>query len=75
VLAGPRPGRAQPERDLVWLQLRRELSAAAAIRGQCDPRQLLEMCAEDQAAWRAVYRTWAAAFFAGDTRVDTKGSD
>jgi hypothetical protein len=72
VLDGPRPGFEDIERDQVWLALRRQLYDAATGT-PFDPRHISELDLEGRHVWLMKRRSWAAAFFAGDPRVDVGG--
>jgi hypothetical protein len=69
VLDGPRPGRAHPEADRVWLDLRAELGHAA-VGGPYDPRHVLAMPAALLGSWRERRRAWAAELWGDDPRVE-----
>jgi hypothetical protein len=71
VLNGPRPGRDDPEADRVWLDLRRELSAAEYMHPAFDPRAALRLEGARFAEWQERRARWLRAVFAGDPRLQS----
>jgi hypothetical protein len=66
ILDGPRP--SDPDRDAVWLALRREIGAAS-VGTEYDLRRSMLLSAAAQRAWFQRRRRWVQTLFAGDRRV------
>jgi hypothetical protein len=70
VLNGPRPGRDDPGVDRVWLDLRREMSAAEHLHPAFDPRAALRLEGARFAEWQGRRAHWLrTTVFAGDPRL------
>ena len=68
ILDGRRPGPDDPERDALWLELRRELSRAQCGHQEFDPREVLRLEGLALARWFEGRREWARQLFADDPR-------
>ncbi len=66
--AVPRPGRDDPARDAVWLELRARIGMAEHMT-TFDPRHGLALEGAARAQWQWAHRRWAADLLAGDPRV------
>ncbi len=69
VIDGPRPGRAAPEADALWLALRSEIDRLVAG-GPFDTRRVLELDDGALQVWQGRREAFLRGHFAADARVE-----